>query len=303
MRKKIGRDRLSGGWLRPVVQLANIVAVAFALHGCVRQQGIERVEWSVMGTVAAVQAKGMEAGVAPSSVEDAMRRISTEARGTFTGVETLLNAHNYGSELCRIAALPDVDAVKSCTGAVRPCYEAAFALWKATDGAFNPRWRGVKTLDLGAIAKGFAVDLAAERMEAPRGVAALIDLGGNVKAMKGEWRTGVKDPGGNGFVASVVLKEGEALATSATYFRGAHIHDGRTGKPVSNGVASVTVLCDSAMWADGLSTALFVLGPDEGRAFLDRHLAELVGERKVEVLWILSGGGKVTYPASTRFAE
>ena len=273
------------------------------LHGCVRRHGVERVEWSVMGTVAAMQAKWADESRGPLPIEDAMRRMSTEARGIFTVVETLLNAHNGESEISRIAPLPDAQVVKSCTKEMLPCYEAAFMLQRASDGAFNPRWRGERTLDLGAIAKGFAVDLAAEQVDAPKGVAALVDLGGNVKALKGRWRTGVRDPGGNGFAATVDLKEGEALATSATYFRGEHIHDGRTGRPVANGVASVTVLCGSAMMADGLSTALFVLGPDEGSAFLDKHLAELVGERKVEVLWILSDGRRRTYPSVTRFAE
>ena len=273
------------------------------LSGCVKRQGVERVEWSVMGTVAAMQAKGMDSNVGSTAIEGAMRRISTEAHGIFAEVETLLNAHNNESEISRIAAQPDSQVVESCAREMRPCYEAAFMLQKSSGGAFNPRWRGEKTLDLGAIAKGFAVDLAAERIDVSRGVAALVDLGGNVKAVKGSWRTGVKNPNGNGFAATVDLRDGDALATSATYFRGEHIYDGRTGRPVTNGVASVTVLCGSAMMADGLSTTLFVLGPDEGRTFLDKHLPELMGERKVEALWILSDGSKVTYPASTRFDE
>ncbi len=48
----------------------------------------------------------------------------------------------------------------TCAAWTRPCYETAFALAKQTDGAFSPRWRGTSTLDLGAVAKGFAVDLA-----------------------------------------------------------------------------------------------------------------------------------------------
>ena len=282
-----------------------LILLAFSvflfLGGCVRRQGVERVEWSVMGTVAAMQAKRMDEGRGPSPGEDVIRRMSTEVRGVFTSVETLLNAHNHESEISRIAPLPDAQVLKSCTKEMLPCYEGAFMLQKATGGAFNPRWRGENTLDLGAIAKGFAVDLAAGRLDVPEGVAALVDLGGNVKAVRGKWRTGVRDPGGNGFAATVDLMEGEALATSATYFRGEHIYDGRTGRPVSNGVVSVTVLCDSAMMADGLSTTLFVLGPDEGRAFLDRHLADLMGKRKVEVLWILSDGSRIVRDPDNRF--
>ena len=131
----------------------------------------------------------------------------------------------------------------------------------------------------------------------------LVDLGGNVKAVRGSWKTGVKNPEGEGFAAVVELSDGEALATSATYFRGSHIYDGRTNKPVENDVASVTVLCRSAMWADGLSTSLFVLGVDHGRKFLDArlNLPSAVGE--VSAMWILKDGRKVVHPAaaSNRF--
>jgi len=120
--------------------------------------------------------------------------------------------------------------------------------------------------------------------------------------VRGTWKTGVKDPDGDGFAAVVELREGEALATSATYYRGSHIYDGRTGKPAASNVASVTVLCDSAMWADGLSTTLFVLGPEEGRAFLYKHLVELVGDKKVAVLWILDDGSRVKVDPGDRFA-
>ena len=99
----------------------------------------------------------------------------------------------------------------------------------------------------------------------------------------------------DGFAAVVDLHEGEALATSATYYRGSHIYDGRTGLAVSNGVASVTVLCNSAMWADGLSTTLFVLGPEEGKKFLDDKLKLLVGDMEVSALWIMDGGRQEIY--------
>ena len=130
----------------------------------------------------------------------------------------------------------------------------------------------------------------------------LIDLGGNVKALRGDWRTGVKDPNGGRFAAVVELREGEALATSATYYRGSHIYDGRTGLAVSNGVASVTVLCRSAMWADGLSTTLFVLGPDDGRAFVEENGERLMGGGKAAILWIMSDGRQVKLDPDSRFS-
>ena len=66
-----------------------------------------------------------------------------------------------------------------------------------------------------------------------------------------------------------------ACATSAEYYRGKHIYDGRTGQAVSNGVTSVTVVHPtSAMLADGLSTTLFVFGKEEGERFLKANFPE-----------------------------
>ena len=275
-----------------------LLVAAMCLAGCGRQQ-IERVEWPVMGTIAAVQTRGF------TSPEKEALWVRGLGHPVFGIVELSLNAHNPKSELSRIASCSDEKVCESCNGDMRPCYEAAFMLQKASDGVFNPRWRGTNTLDLGAIAKGFAVDRLESTLKAARPVRTdcLIDLGGNLKALRGSWRTGVRDPFGDGFAAVVELREGEALATSATYYRGSHIYDGRTGLAVSNGVASVTVLCNSAMWADGLSTTLFVLGPDEGRLFVGEKGARLAGDGKIAVLWILSDGRQIKLDADGRFED
>lgn len=274
-----------------ILRLSFAVAIAL-LSGCGEDIERERVAWTTMGTIAAVQTKGDKNCVVTG-------KLVAGTLATFKDVETLLNAHKPDSEISRLAPLADEEVLRRCAAQTRPCYEAAFTLHKATEGAFNPRWRGADALDLGAIAKGFAVDRACEALaDESKEVSCLIDLGGNLKSVRGTWRTGVKSPNGDEFAAVVELNEGEALATSATYFRGAHIHDGRTGKPVENDVASVTVLCRSAMWADGLSTALFVLGVDEGRAFLENRIKMPASAGEVSVLWILKDGRQVFYPSS-----
>ena len=279
-----------------------VLSFAIALSGCGRAK-IDRVEWPVMGTIAAVQLRG--------ELTSDSSRFTAYAMGVFKDVSDALNAHVATSEISRLAQFADDEVLAKCGAMARPCYEAAFKLMRESGGAFNPRWKGPNTLDLGAIAKGFAVDAATQECYVD-GADALIDLGGNLKSVRGRWRTGVRDPFGDGFAAVVELREGEALATSATYYRGSHIYDGRTatsatyyrgshiydgrtGLAVSNGVASVTVLCSSAMWADGLSTTLFVLGPEEGKKFLDDKLKLLVGDMEVSALWIMDGGRQEIY--------
>ena len=241
-------------------------AVLFGLAlGCSRQTPIERVEWPVMGTVAAVQTKG---ACLSSKALDVVK-------AEFNRVNEHFNIHDPKAPIHGIAKESD-ELIRSWPK-VFPwdCYAAAFDLRDASGGAFNPRWRGPETLDMGAVAKGFAVDLAADAVKECYEKASenmpmmLIDLGGNLKAVKGDWTVGIKDG------ESFTLHEGEACATSACYYRGSHIKDGRTGADVTNGVSSVTVIHpNSAMLADGLSTTLFILGREKGEEFLKKHYSD-----------------------------
>jgi len=251
------------------------IALCAALAGCARSPA-ERVEWTTMGTVAAVQMRG---GADAATVEIVRR--------AFDDVERLLNAHDPGSELSRLAPLPEDEILAKCDPRMRPCYEAAFRLMRETDGAFNPRWRGPATLDLGGIAKGFALDLAEEELRRSGAAAGagdvLVDLGGNLKAVAGTWTVGVYAPEGIGRRPTLRLSAGSSCATSAEYVRGKHIYDGRTGQAVSNDVLSVTVVHPTgAMLADGLSTVMFIFGRDKGEAFLGAHYPD------ARPTWIMS---------------
>ena len=250
-----------------------LALAALSLSGCSRGK-VERVEWPVMGTVAAVQTKG---GCLSS---EALEAVKTE----FNRVNEHFNVHDPKAPIHGIAK--ETDELIRSRSMVFPwhCYATALDIRDASEGAFNPRWRGSATLDMGAIAKGFAVDLAADAVKECSEKAdgnmpeTLIDLGGNLKAVKGDWKVGIKD--GEAFV----LREDEACATSARYYRGSHIKDGRTGADVTNGVYSVTVIhSKSAMLADGLSTTLFILGREKGEEFLKKYYPE------ARAVWIDAG--------------
>ena len=241
-----------------------VLVLLEGLVGCGRSK-VERVEWPVMGTIAAVQTKGA------CLSSDALGAVKVE----FNRVNEHFNIHDPKAPIHGIAK--EADELIRSRSMVFPwdCYATALDLRDASGGAFNPRWRGPGILDMGAIAKGFAVDLAADAVKECYEKSGgnmpemLIDLGGNLKAVKGDWIVGIKD--GKAFV----LREGETCATSARYYRGDHIKDGRTGANVTNGVYSVTVIHPkSAMLADGLSTTLFILGRERGEAFLKKHYSE-----------------------------
>jgi len=137
------------------------------------------------------------------------------------------------------------------------------------------------SLDLGGIAKGWIVDRGVEVLKAWGLENVLVEAGGDLYASGARpdgtpWRVGVQDPeaGREGLagLAAVLAVRDRGVTTSGHYRRFStiegkdvsHILDPRAGRPVEQTVLSVTVVAPTASRADGLSTAVAVLGPGEG---------------------------------------
>ncbi len=133
-------------------------------------------------------------------------------------------------------------------------------------------------LDLGSVAKGYAGDRAAELLQDAGVTSALLNLGSSTiraigaKPDGSSWRIAIQDPNDTSAYAGVVSVTDMAIDTSGgyeRYFEGDdgeiywHILNPDTGYPAKSGLISVTVLSDSALTGDGLSTALFVMGLDD----------------------------------------
>jgi len=142
------------------------------------------------------------------------------------------------------------------------------------------------TLDLGAVAKGLAVDAAAQTLAPLLDFA--IDAGGDLylggRNAEGQaWSVGIRHPRTDGAIVETLRVSNLAVCTSGDYERRAqaaggdggesHILDGRTRNAAGN-VASVTVIAPQAILADALATAAFALGPVEGLQLLERHGVE-----------------------------
>ena len=149
-------------------------------------------------------------------------------------------------------------------------------------------------VELGAIAKGYAVDRAVGILKDRGMTTARVDAGGNQgiwgQPPEGErWLFGVRHPRRDGDVLGWTSLQSGGISTSGDAERGfwrdgvryGHVIDARTGKP-SQGVLSVTVVARDAETADALSTALYVLGPDRG----SQLLARMPG---AEALWVMAG--------------
>lgn len=144
-------------------------------------------------------------------------------------------------------------------------------------------------LDLGAVGKGIACDrISAYLHSQPQITGAVVAVGGSVvtygqKPDGSPWKVAIMHPREEGGYLGVLSLEGEHyISTSGDYERYVmadgvryhHIFDPATGYPAHSGLCSVTIVCDSGLLADALSTACFVLGPEQGLALAQVYGAE-----------------------------
>ncbi|RQD73862.1 MAG: FAD:protein FMN transferase [Candidatus Syntrophonatronum acetioxidans] len=136
-------------------------------------------------------------------------------------------------------------------------------------------------LDLGGIAKGYIVDEIAEFLEGEGVEHGSVNAGGDIRALGtrldgNPWRIGITHPRDRENLIAVIPVSQEAIVTSGDYERFFthegeiyhHILDPDTGRPAGE-VTSVTVVAPDCITADSLSTAVFVLGVEEGKSLLE----------------------------------
>jgi thiamine biosynthesis lipoprotein len=137
-------------------------------------------------------------------------------------------------------------------------------------------------LDLGGIAKGWAADCAAARLDREGPV--LVDAGGDISAPSpmadgSPWPVGVENPFSSGAALVTIALWGGGVATSGRDYRKwisegrafHHLIDPRTGKPAETDVLTATVIGPSARRAEAASKAALILGSERGVEWLDRH--------------------------------
>lgn len=146
------------------------------------------------------------------------------------------------------------------------------------------------TLDFGATGKGIGCDRVADFLKDQKDIAgAVVSIGGSnlVYGSKPDgqpWKVAIQDPRGltGELMAYISLEGTHFVSTSGDYEkyfeedgkRYHHILDPHTGYPADSGLISVTVICDSGLLSDGLSTACFVLGREKALDLLDLYGAE-----------------------------
>jgi thiamine biosynthesis lipoprotein len=186
--------------------------------------------------------------------------------------------------------------------------EVGFANIDVLGPGFLVKKRAAVTVDLSAIAKGYGVDQVAALLRSKGFENFLVEIGGEVygagqREDGRQWRIGINRPRIDAAfddVYKVVALRNQGFATSGDYrnffeidgVRYSHVIDPRTGFPVSNGVVSVSIISATCAMADGLATAVMVMGVDKGMELIDR-LDGVEGLIVVEQ----NGGTLLDYPS------
>ena len=164
-------------------------------------------------------------------------------------------------------------------------------------------------VDLGGIAKGYAAEKVRDILCSYQIKNAILDLGGNVLALGKRngtnlWRVAVRDPTDTTAQLCVFQVSDLALVTSGSYqryfekdgVRYHHILDPKTGLPTQNDLLSVTIITENAIYADVLSTALFIMGYEDAVSFW-KH------KNDFEVVFVLQSGEVVMTEGAAAYLD
>jgi thiamine biosynthesis lipoprotein len=213
-------------------------------------------------------------------------------------VEPLVRLWGFLGGTRRVPSDAEIEATLPKVGAERVRFDAATRTLR-----FD---RADMKIDLGGIAKGYAVDVAAETLAAQGIADGLVNISGNMRALgspagASSWRIGIRDPRDRmPYFARIQLPRDRGVSTSGQYEQFladngktyGHIIDPRTGRP-SDGLISVTVIAPTALDADTWDTPLFVLGRAAAamKAKERDDIAVVLvtpGSRGVDTVWVES---------------
>jgi len=203
-------------------------------------------------------------------------QLSADSDGAFDlTLEPLLNLWGFGPQGRgeRVPSAEDISAARALTGQQHLSIDGD-RLCKAV----------ALQLDFNSIAAGYAVDLVIDRLKALGVQSYLVEITGELKAEGRKpdgspWRIAIEAPRDDQRVAQKIVElDGMGVSTSGDYRnyferdgrRYSHTLDPQSGQPIEHHLAAVTVIDKSTLRADGLSTALMVLGPEKGLALAER---------------------------------
>lgn len=191
----------------------------------------------------------------------------------------IMQAWGFPTENYRVPGKKELKKLRRLMGADHVLYDE-----KKQEVTLNKE--GMK-IDLGGIAKGYTSSKVMDIFKENGISSAVISLGGNVQTLNGkpdgsDWRVAVENPADTGSYIGVLSIKDKAVITSGGYERYFkqdgktyhHIIDPANGYPANNGLTSVTIVSDDGTLADGLSTSLFIMGPEKAQKYWKEHSDE-----------------------------
>ena len=188
----------------------------------------------------------------------------------------IMQAWGFPTEKYRVPGKKELKKLRSLMGADNVLYDE-----KKQEVTLDKE--GME-IDLGGIAKGYTSSKVMDIFKENGISSAVISLGGNVQTLNAkpdgsDWRVAVENPADTGSYIGVLSIKDKAVITSGGYERYFeqdgktyhHIIDPSTGYPANNGLTSVTIVSDDGTLADGLSTSLFIMGPEKAQEYWKKH--------------------------------
>lgn len=291
-----------------VVVTVAAALVAFLIYDGTLNKEISSGFFS-MNTYSTVKLKGSESDKAAEEIRKLTEKLDTEilSRKSGNSVVSLLN-ENGGGDTEKISAYLEVlfGVCKKSGGAFDFTLGAVSDLWNFGSSPVLPDENIIRetlshtgyekmtldgnqlafgdksaVIDFGATGKGIALDEIKSLLSEYKIKEAVVSIGGSILLMGDkEFTVGIRDPEGNSgsYIAKLHIPE-SCVSTSGSYEQQFeadgriyhHILDPETGYPVDNGILSVTIISDSGILSDALSTACFVLGYEKGKALAEEY--------------------------------
>lgn len=201
------------------------------------------------------------------SLLDECLKISETTNGAFDiAIDTLISLWGFGKDRM---VVPETNLLN------KALLSSGYQNLKLSGNNYVIRNNGVK-LNFGAIAAGYAVDRVFEHLKTANVKSALINGGGEIRAIGNEWSVGIQHPRVSGALLEKINLKGFSVATSGDYeqffedngVRYHHILNPANGYPATE-CQSVTVVAENTTIADALGTGVFVLGPEKGMALIE----------------------------------